>query len=818
MADAQLSDLTADQDRLWSSLNQPPYTSFRHSSKIAKPEKGTLEWLVQEKDTVSDLQEDENIPSGNLRMEDFVSWRDSNQSKGLVISAPPGSGKPVLSNFIVEHLESRASAKPSLSTKVIYYFCNIKNDEASRNATSVLRALIMQLCEHQQRLFRILPQSYEKDSNHFFTASFDMLWYTFEKMLRQGIYARIYCIIDGLDVYRKGMDELITKSDEIFNLGLEAKRPVLKLLCTTRPQKSILDLMKTSKQTILRCSLHDLNIFIESRVENLRVTADMKQIIKDQLLQKDEKSFLWLEVVIRRIETLDILTERKIKKTIVTSSLDLDELYREMIQCLLQKDEDRDKARLLACVVYAYRPLTLRALQDAMAIDPKEKYIEYKQCQQDKSCLTSSEFYSIFGTLLDVAEDKVYCIHQSVKDYFERRNPLKDSLNIEPRLLLAHVSMVYLSLKDFEHSWPDEWKPSKNFPFFEYAARYWYSHIESAADFDCHAPLGTFLKELVSPTALKARNWITVDDHWKRSTKLSRISQVAIQFDIGWLAEILLDKRLHAIEDDFEEGCLSQAVERGAVVFEVLLKHRRCVDFAITSATAQKVAGYFPHTRMELLLDRRGVDVPITGAVVQAAAGNWQSGKEVMSLLLDRRGPEIQITEEVVQAAAGNSESGKEVMSLLLDRRGVDVPITEAVVQAAAGNWQSGKEVMSLLLDRRGPEIQITEAVVQAAAGNWRSGKEVMSLLLDRRGVDVPITEAVVQAAARNLWSGNEVMSLLLDRRGPEIQITEAVVESIAQSFDQEVMSLLLDRRGPDIEITEAVVQAAAGNRRSGNE
>lgn len=243
-------------------------------------------------------------------------------------------------------------------------------------------------------------------------------------MLREGTYARVYCVVDGLDVYQEGMNELIIKLAEIFDLRTEAKSPVLKLLCTARPERSILELLKTSKHTILHSSPHDLNIFIHSRVRSLgeSFTDDMKQVIIQELHKQAENSFLWLEVVIKRIRSMYLPNKRKITETIENSPRDLDNLYYLLVQHLVQRD--RDNARLLACVIYARYPLTLRALQDAMAINPREKYTNYKQCEQDKLTLTPNEFYNMFGTLLNVTEDRVYCIHQSVKDYFERRNPL----------------------------------------------------------------------------------------------------------------------------------------------------------------------------------------------------------------------------------------------------------------------------------------------------------------------------------------------------------------------------------------------------------
>ncbi|KAI4157359.1 MAG: hypothetical protein LQ342_008341 [Letrouitia transgressa] len=690
-------DLTPEQERLWSSLNQPPYTSFRHSSKIAKREEGTLEWLVQETSAGGNHDSSSEHELPRLRKEDFTSWRDSDKSEVLLITAPPGRGKSVLSNFVLGYLERKKSQTPSLSTKIIYYFCNIKNDEASRNANSILRALIVQLWEG-------------------------------------------------------------------FN--------------------------------------------------------DMREFIRDQLFQQAENSFLWLEVVIRRIIAIDMPTERKIKTIIRKSPQDLDKLYQEIIQCLIQEDEDKDKARLLACVIYARRPLTLRALQDAVAINPMERYTKYEQCKQDKSSLTPNEFYQIFGTLLDVAEDKVYCIHQSVKDYFQRYNPLKHFTDLDPRLVLAHASMAYISLEDFEHPWQNREMLWHNFPFFEYAANYWYSHIETAADVRCYLAFQDFLKEMVPPVVCKAQVWMSEHRYSRFYSHPSRVSEVAICFDIGWLTELLLNREPCGIADDFEKDCLSLAAKQKGVVLEVLLKHERNIKFAITDDIVRDIARTHHCTTMTLLLDRRGADVQITEGVVQAAAGNDGSGKEIITLLLDRRGADIQIIEKVVQAAAGNNwrgkESGEEIITLLLDRRGADVQITEKVVQAAARNYKSGKEVITLLLNRRGADVQITEKVVQAAARNSRSGKEIITLLLDRRGADVQITEGVVKRIAE--YFDQEVITLLLDRRGADVQITERVVKQIVKRFDQEVITFLLDRRGADVQITEKVVQAAARNYESGGE
>lgn len=244
----------------------------------------------------------------------------------------------------------------------------------------MLRALIIQLCEHQQRLFQILPIQHESNSSQFHSASFDTLVYAFKEMLRAGIFTQVYCVIDGLNVYHEGTKELILKIAEIFSHGSKVQSPVLKLFGTTRPERSILESFTTSQHRILCCNPHDLDIFLESPIRSLgaRFTPNMRVIITDQLRRKTDDSFLWLEVVIKRLKSIDLPNLRKIEETIKDSPQELDELYHILVQGLVQKD--RDNARLLACVIYTQYPPSLQALQDALAMDPSQKYTTYKQC------------------------------------------------------------------------------------------------------------------------------------------------------------------------------------------------------------------------------------------------------------------------------------------------------------------------------------------------------------------------------------------------------------------------------------------------------
>lgn len=269
--------------------------------------------------------------------------------------------------------------------------------------------------------------------------------------------------------------------------------------------------------------------------------------------------------------------------------------------------------------------------------------------------------------------------------------------------------MAYLSLEEFGRPQQDIEMLLQKFPFFDFAATYWHSHIETTADFRCHLPFQVFLKEIGPPDNHKAQIWIRQHNSYRISfaSYPSRISEVAIRCDIGWLAELLLNREQCGILDDFRRDYLSRAVDqsREGVVMEVLLKHERIMELKITDTMVQAITEYHRCAIMALLLDRRGAEIQITGKVVTTVAGNSRNGKKIMVLFFNRRGTDVQITKKPITAAAGNSRDGREIMDNFFDLRGTDVQITKEMVTAAIGNWFNGKEVMAFFLDRRGTDI-----------------------------------------------------------------------------------------------------------------
>ncbi|KAM0308543.1 hypothetical protein ACHAO8_009909 [Botrytis cinerea] len=802
---ALIEKLSEDEKLHLADLNMPHYANFKDTKKVQQAVEGTLQWLVTDSPKLQD--------HSRLQNTDFVKWRDSNQSCILLVTGAPGQGKSVLSNFVIDHLKEQQK----LHDKVIYYFCNVKNEESSRTASSILRSFIVQLCE-DRRLYQKLPTRFQNKGN-FFAESLDNLWRVFLDLITTDTYTRIYCIIDGLDVYGSEMKDLL----EYFNEHLKTIRieqPLLKLLFTSRPEDFVMDIGFSPSKTLC-ASEKDLTTFIESelRLFNSSFNDNMKSLIMKAAKEGVGRTFLWISILLRELRKLKSPSRYDIENTIKQLPLELDTLYTNLVEKLLITPK---YGVILAWITYAIRPLHFRELEDALAISMTKDARSLEDCEKSRIVLNSEVIQTHLGSLIDVIGPNPFLIHQTLRDFLKSSGILEKAeiLNqfARPGMLLANTCISFLnfdhnvkytpSTMEDENSVEDEDSTKDESSFLSYAANFWYEHIDTIEEAQHN------IEQLRSILNAKGQAlWVYRNRSYKLQSEEIPISiwTIAIDIDKEWLAKILTNAIPNSLTKELGDSYILPAAGSSLYVFQELLNGLYSERIPITSEIVEEVARNWMTRRemMELLLDKRGAEVVITEEVVKTTAGNWSSGKEVMKLLLEKRGAEVVITEEVVKAAAGNGGSGKEVMKLLFEKRGADIVITEEVVKAAVGNWSNGKEVMKLLLETRGAEVVITEEVVKATAGNRSSGEEVMKLLLEKQGAEVVITEETVKIIANRF--GKEVMILLLEKQRAEVLITEEIIKIIVDQFGKEMITLLLAKQGAKAAMKEEIVKVIAG-------
>lgn len=110
-------------------------------------------------------------------------------------------------------------------------------------------------------------------------------------MLHYNAYTQVLCIIDSLNVYwEKNMIELIRLRTNAFSSSATSQSSITKLLCTSRPESSVLKAWGPASEKILHSYLGDIEKFVHSRVGSLEEKSQGPLI--EQLLSKHEKTYL----------------------------------------------------------------------------------------------------------------------------------------------------------------------------------------------------------------------------------------------------------------------------------------------------------------------------------------------------------------------------------------------------------------------------------------------------------------------------------------------------------------------------------------------
>ena len=860
-------DLTDIQRSIWRDMNQPSYSHFREYGLISKAEQDTLSWLKESGYCVSD--ESRSICDA------FFAWKRSASSDCLLVTGPPGQGKSVLTGSILDHLDETMPISQA-TCKVIYHFCSIKVEAGLQTAEFVLRTLIVQLC-NDRRLFDQLPSTLRANSKSFHTASLNELQTIFGDLILASTYERVYCVIDGLDVYLNGMENLVSLLKKLYESCKQAKGLCLKLFCTSRPEQSILDLWDPHPKVILRPDRKDLTAFIQSSVQSLpdRFDNRMRLQLLISLQERTGQTFLWISIIVKEIRRLRMPTIGKIKETIDRSPQGLDDLYRGLVADILQSDS----RLVLVWVVYANRPLTLAELSDAVAVDPHKKYEYYKDIEEYRPALTTDSVHSGLGTLVDVLHDTVHVIHQSLRDFFLRVEPLRsypflgDKL---PRLLLAETCMIYLALEDFNKILPvrkskfykndpglsttanmtseQDWGRSepyqtleKTYPLLHYAARNWQIHIKQAEEVTSFVP--TLIK-------ITDGGWKNAECWFHNIVPCSGPTnpwEIAIKLDIQWLAELLLTGKMQGYDNPITPDITTEVfrelgpkVLRSSIEFwgehiqpsrEMLLE---AMDRATNEAAAlvmldkwghrvrfdenivANVLGLYPDLprSLTLLLERHGLDFRATERPYPPV---WYFFKDslaaAMEQLLDRCGSMIRINEEILENMVCNyAIESESMLTMLLDRRGNEIAITENILEKVVSDTFEGASILTLILDQRGSEIIITENIVEKVVSNEFLGEEMLAMLQDLRGSELRITESILEKVVSNNCSGEGMLAMLLDLRGSEVRITESILEKVVSNnySGKRMLAMLLDLRGSEVRITESILEKVVSNNYSG--
>lgn len=383
-----------------------------------------------------------------LETPEYLDWFRGHSLRYLWLVGPPGSGKTVISCFLVEKLSEVLD--PSEVT-FAYYICDNK-DTKRRTATSILRGILVQLLKQQPDLFHFVKDAYKMKQGTLAT-NFDGLWSLFAQLLQ--VYEGFtYILIDAIDE----CDELSRQG----LLGMLADLPIaikVRILITGRPDSG-LDDVQPEGGICFRIDTFsisaDLARFIDTRANEIvrgkKFSEQLIQDIKQTARSKAGGTFLWPVLFLEDIAM--VRTSQAARKKLTSIPAGLPGMYDRILNDIRPEDKG-DAVLVLQWVVAALRPMTVTELATAMLLNSGTWHEQ--TAPSDDKLDDWRDLYKSCSTLLyhDSQTDTINLIHQSVKDYLVS-NDLSDSLreyqiNLRDATIgILNTSWGYLSLSDFE--------------------------------------------------------------------------------------------------------------------------------------------------------------------------------------------------------------------------------------------------------------------------------------------------------------------------------------------------------------------------------
>jgi len=416
---------------------------------------------------------------------DFQQWRDAAGPSMYWVTAKPGTGKSVLSGFVINHLYDRGHACAH------YFFTH--GDKSKSGIGSFLRSMAWQMCQRQAEVFEFLVRTFRKEPQ-LAKADFRTIW---RKLYTDGIFKlevrqAQYWVIDALDE---------CKSPDLVSFLLKAaETKAVKIFLTCRnPLESYGETIPRSLEMVSetisqRDTKSDISLYLSASVENIPLLgsneSEAREATQHLILEKSAGCFLWVRLVLQELRKVH--TDTEVRQVLQDVPSDMDELYTRIVDNMSQETRGKRLAQaILTWAVSSARPLTVDELYYALQLDINDN-IDSVQRSIASTC----------GQLVFVdGQSRIQMVHQTARDFLLRpNNPSEFAVGRRVgNTRLAMVCLQYLNSSEMSGLKPR--KLSANLllkepsPFMAYACNSLWEHIAyiSSDNDDFIAEMARFL-------------------------------------------------------------------------------------------------------------------------------------------------------------------------------------------------------------------------------------------------------------------------------------------------------------------------------------
>ncbi|KAL8769894.1 MAG: hypothetical protein Q9194_005323 [Teloschistes cf. exilis] len=422
------------------------------------------------------------------------SWLEdqSNRSRILFVSGLPGSGKSVLSSFIIGHLQQT-------NYGCQYYFFRF-GDHAKRSVGLMLRSLAYQIAYQLPEACTLL-EKLASDAVKLEKVEARTIWSKLfiSRLFKLRLQKPLYWIIDALDEC-EAPDKLLN----IITSITQSQTPI-RIMFIGRKTQALSIAFQRMDPSLEVNELHadgtkaDLEAYVVKETRYMRGNPQLKAHVIRKVSDMACANFLWVRLVLREI--LQCHTEAEIEEALLELPADLEPLYQRMAKALAEPSRPGDRAlskKILTWVICSQRALSVDELSEAL--QPEHDVLDLR--------LTITQ---ICGDFIVVdSRSRIEMVHQTAREYLIKTPGLEHSItprNGHEDLLLKCISYLSISQRRINPQRPTAQS------FARYAAACWPYHLRlSAASLD-HTTLLVLAQFFQGPFVLFWIQLLAQQDH-----------------------------------------------------------------------------------------------------------------------------------------------------------------------------------------------------------------------------------------------------------------------------------------------------------------
>ena len=695
--------MSEEQSRCFEVLRTTPYEHNKERNK--DPVEGTCKWFLEHAK--------------------YQEWLKKQRFSWLWVTADPGCGKSVLSKLLVNIY---GTTKSTDGQNICYYF--FKDDsEENKSATHALCALLHQLFTQNTELIKYAIPSYLKNGGKL-PQLLETLWDIFIRATADPNAGNTVCVLDALDECAEDSRLfLIAKLSDFYSKA--DTNTGLKFLITSRPNATIQnEISRRSKLDLESIQLMgendaeveaistEITLVIKARVEEFRMIRSRRgiddnahSIILKRLLNTNNRTYLWVALIFPELEENVGLHERKLLKLIETIPRTVDEAYEKI---LAQSSNIMLARKLLHIVVAAVRPLTVKEINIALAIQDTHKCLD--DCDLEPEPSFRYTVRKICGLFVNIQDSKVYLIHQTAKEFLIfgdsvdqvagniHANPDKWKHSLRPcdsNLVLAKSCMTYILFTTFESNplWsprsPASWYDDRisrqkigqytdKHDFLDYAAKCWFIHLQQAKSKEDSVVINSAL-QLCNVLSNRCQTWFAI---FRRKYTRTGTTDLMIGCATGLesIVKLLLERKDIDINAKDEHSCtaLWYAIHAKQTKITKLLLKRKDLDtnskikYGLTPLLQAVDGG--DRENFVLLLEHEGTDPNLTHDYGDTPLhmAIRRRNEEMVALLLKHKNIDPNSQDHthspLMLAVSISGDSGnKEIIKLLLAHKNIDL-------------------------------------------------------------------------------------------------------------------------------------------------